>query len=226
MSTRFLIALARLLKHVALFSKTSNPKQTPLKPLCESACAETQRKSKITDLHNDSVWVKTMRQQWQPLSKGIYIYIHGQFFAQKTSTIVNHTFAISRYQKILVCLKIGYPESHGLSSFPIVKLPFGGYTVYWYTTFSGTPKSCSVGYILISPWYLRKKLRKNINSCGWLYIYTCICVYISICGFLQYLLIQIQWSWLGIQPNWFYISWSDIYIYNPTIFRQKFPAIH
>ena len=39
---------------------------------------------------------------------------------------MNHTFAISRYQKILVCLKIGYPESHGLSSFPIVKLPFGG----------------------------------------------------------------------------------------------------
>ena len=83
MSTRFLIALTCLLKHVALFSKTSNPKQTPLKPLCESACAETQRKSKITDLHNDSVWVKTMRQQWQPLSKGIYIYIYTDNFLHK-----------------------------------------------------------------------------------------------------------------------------------------------
>ena len=127
---------------------------------------------------------------------------------------------------IKISKNIGLPENRlpRIPWFIIIsnrKIAIRGYTVYWYTTFSGTPKSCSVGYILISPWYLRKKLRKNINSCGWLYIYIYICVYISICGFLQYLLIQIQWSWLGIQPNWFYISWSDIYIYIIPLYSDK-----
>jgi hypothetical protein len=161
-----------------------------------------------------------------PVKRHIYIYTRIIFCTKN----IHHCEPY--ICNIKISKKIGLPENRlpRIPWFIIIsnrKIAIRGYTVYWYTTFSGTPKSCSVGYILISPWYLRKNSEKtSIVVVGYTYIY--IYVYISICGFLQYLLIQIQWSWLGIQPNWFYImvGYIYIYLYNPTIFRQKFPAIH
>ena len=94
---------------------------------------------------------------------------------------MNHTFAISRYQKILVCLKIGYPESHGLSSFPIVKLPFGGILYIGIQHFQAHPNHVQ----LVTSSYPHDTSEKNsektsIVVVGYTYIYMCIYIYMWI----------------------------------------------
>ena len=63
------------------------------------------------------------------------------------------------------------------------------------------------------PMIPQKKLRKNINSCGWLYIHIYICIYI-------YLYVDFSniFSFKSNDHDWEFnpigsTSWSDIYIY-------------